>query len=78
MSFVCQRPLLAIALGAIGAPLAYLGAERGWHAVQFADPRWPPITGLAIGWALAMGLLAWAVRRLFPAPSENTDREKTA
>lgn len=78
MSFICERPSLAIALGVIGGPLSYLAAERGWHAVQFVEPRWQPIAWLAIGWALAMAVLAWAVRRLFPGLAASNNMEKPA
>ncbi|OZI29266.1 hypothetical protein CEG14_21845 [Bordetella genomosp. 1] len=58
------RPWLAAAFGAVGAPLAYLGAARGWRAVAIETPlAW---LGLAAGWALALGLLATVARRLQP------------
>jgi hypothetical protein len=47
----------AMLLGAIGAPLAYLGAARGWQAVQFAAPAWRAQLLLGLGWAAAMALL---------------------
>jgi hypothetical protein len=59
-----QRHLaLAALFGAIGGPLAYWGAARGWGAARFADPAWHGLLALAIGWALAMPLLAWLARR---------------
>lgn len=59
-----QRHLgLAALLGAVGGPLAYLGAARGWHAVQFAQPPWHGLLALAAGWAVAMSLLVWLARR---------------
>lgn len=63
----------AAALGAIGAPLAYLGAARGWGSVVFAEPAWPGLALLASGWALALPILAWSARRLTQAP-RNTAR----
>ncbi|GAB2590708.1 DUF2878 domain-containing protein [Dyella jejuensis] len=64
LAYLRDRPWLALALGAIGAPLAYLGAQRGWHAVVFAAPAWRGIGWIAASWALALPLLAWLARRL--------------
>lgn len=55
---------LAAVLGAAGAPLAYLGAARGWQAVSFAAPVWPAMLVLSIGWAIALTLLAHLARRM--------------
>lgn len=57
------RLWLAALLGAIGGPLAYLGASRGWQVVSFADPLWHGLAWLGIGWALATPTLAWLARR---------------
>lgn len=46
-----QRPLLAVAFGALGGPLAYWFAGHTWKAATFTEGPWPY---LAIG-------LAWAV-----------------
>lgn len=65
-----QRRLGAAALlGLAGAPLAYLGAARGWGAVAFAEPAWAGLAWLASGWALALPALAWLARRLAQAPA---------
>jgi hypothetical protein len=64
------RPLAAVLLGAIGAPLAYLAAARGFHAVRFPQPAWPAVMVLAAGWAAAM--LVWSLligRAAAPPPS---------
>lgn len=59
-----QRHLgLAALFGAIGGPLAYWGASRGWGVARFPDPAWHGLLALAVGWALAMPLLAWLARR---------------
>jgi hypothetical protein len=51
-----RRPGLAVALGAIGGPLAYLaGARLG--AAELASPAWQALAPLALAWALVMGLL---------------------
>lgn len=57
-----RRPLLAAALGAVGGPLAYLGAARGWEAVAFDAPAWRALLVLSMGWALAMPALARLAR----------------
>ncbi|MGH8032466.1 MAG: DUF2878 domain-containing protein [Luteimonas sp.] len=63
MRFLHGRRLLALLLGAIGGPLAYLGASHGWAAVVFTAPRWHAIAWLAVAWALAMPLLAGLAAR---------------
>jgi hypothetical protein len=63
LGYLHRRLLLAALFGAIGGPLAYLGAARGWGVVQFASPQWHSLLALAAGWALAMPLLAWLARR---------------
>ena len=54
---------LACAVGAIGGPLAYWGAARGWQAVQFEPPAWRATAALAAGWALALPALTAGARR---------------
>ena len=46
------RSPLAVALGAIGGPLAY-SAGQALGAVEFVEPPWPVLTVIAVGWALA-------------------------
>jgi hypothetical protein len=59
------RPWLAALLGAIGGPLAYLGAARGFDAVALEPAA---LAWLAPGWALALaGLSLLARRGLLPA-----------
>lgn len=62
-------PGVATLLGLIGAPLAYLGAARGWGSIAFAEPAWRGLALLAAGWALALPALAWLARRLVQAPT---------
>lgn len=50
------RPALATLLGAVGGPLAYLGAARA-HALQLTTPAWRGVLALSAGWALAMPAL---------------------
>ncbi len=63
MLFLRGRPWLAALLGAVGGPLAYLGAARGFEAVIFAIPAWRAICLLSIGWAMALALLAHLTQR---------------
>jgi hypothetical protein len=63
LAYLQMRLWLAALLGAIGGPLAYLGAARGWHVVTFADPVWHALLWLGMGWALATPALAWLARR---------------
>lgn len=63
MTFLRGRPLLAAAFGAIGGPLAYAGASRGFGAVTLADPAWTSMLWLAVGWGLAMSALAVVAQR---------------
>lgn len=58
LGYMHRRLWLAAVFGAIGGPLAYLGAARGWNVVQFSEPSWRGLLALAAGWALAMPLLA--------------------
>lgn len=66
MRFLLGRPFIALALGAIGGPLAYLGAARGWQAIDFAEPRWQALTLLALVWSLALPALVLLATRLQP------------
>jgi hypothetical protein len=66
MRWMQPRPWAAALLGAIGGPLAYLGAARGWSAVAFAPPQWPALLALAVMWLLAMPVLAGLARHWSP------------
>ena len=63
MTFLRGRPLVAAMFGAVGGPLAYLGAARGFDAVLFPSPAWPALFALAVGWAFAMSVLAVLAQR---------------
>jgi hypothetical protein len=57
------HPARAALLGALAAPLSYLGAARGWDAVAFAVPTWRTLLIVAACWAaLLAGLVALARR----------------
>ncbi len=59
---VLQRRLWLAALLGLIAPLAYISAARGWAAVQFPAPSWQGVAVLAVGWAIALPLLATCAR----------------
>lgn len=58
MSFVRGRPVVAALLGAIGAPMAYLAAARGWQAVLLPASSVLPVLWLGVTWGLALPLLS--------------------
>jgi hypothetical protein len=54
--YLHERPALAAILGALGGPLAYLGAARA-HALRLPGPAWRGLLALALGWAIVMPTL---------------------
>lgn len=63
LKYLQTRLWLAMLLGTVGGPLAYLAAAHSWQVVRFAQPKWPAVLWLAIGWGLATPLLAWLAAR---------------
>jgi hypothetical protein len=63
LAWLSGHPLWAAMFGALGGPLAYLSAARGFHAVRFVPPSYRAIAVLAAGWAVAMTVLFHIVRR---------------
>lgn len=61
LQWLLARPLAAVLFGAIGGPLAYWGAARGFDAVAFAAPAHATLA-LALGWAIAMALFVAVAR----------------
>jgi Protein of unknown function (DUF2878) len=60
LAYLKTHPLVASALGGIGAPLAYLAAAH-WGALTLPATQWPSLAVLAVVWALltpALGHLA--------------------
>ncbi|MGQ4660887.1 DUF2878 family protein [Lysobacter sp. F6437] len=57
MGFIRGRAGLAALLGAVGGPMAYLGAARGFGAVEFSVPVFNGLAALSVGWAIAMTVL---------------------
>lgn len=68
LGYLRGYPMIAMVLGAVGGPLAYAGAARGWQALVFEVPAWRGLAWLACGWALAMPLLAMLARRWTTTP----------
>ena len=62
LRYLSERRFMAMALGAVGAPLAYAGAARGWQAVQFVPPAWHAWLWLSLGWTVAMAALTYVAR----------------
>jgi hypothetical protein len=63
LAWLSGHPLWAALFGAIGGPIAYWSAARGFHAVRFVPPSYRAIATLAAGWSAAMTLLFYTVRR---------------
>ena len=61
---------------AVGGPLAYLGAARGFDALAFQPPAWPAIAILSLAWACALPLLLQAAHG--PASRRPQPKEATA
>lgn len=62
MRFLRDRPGIAAALGAVGAPLAYYAGER-MGALDLVSPA-PALAAIALGWAIAAPALLRVARRL--------------
>lgn len=69
--YLHDRPWLAAAFGAVGGPLAYLGAARGWHAVLLPLPEWPSLLALAVGWGIALPCLTGLARHWLASPAQS-------
>jgi hypothetical protein len=63
LAWLVRRPWLAALLGALGGPLAYVSAARGFAAVELAPPVVRDLGGLALGWGGALLLLAHLARQ---------------
>lgn len=62
MNFLQRHAGLPALFGLLLAPLAYLGAARGFGVVQFAAPAWQGLLVLGAGWSIALSLLCRAAR----------------
>lgn len=63
LKWLARFPGWAILFGALGGPLAYWSAARGFDAVRFVTPGYRAVVALAAGWAAAISLLFFLVRR---------------
>lgn len=72
--YLHERPWLAALFGAIGGPLAYLGAARGWNAAIFVAPIWQVLPWLALGWGIALPLLTSLARYWLRGATLSTTR----
>jgi hypothetical protein len=61
LRWLIRHPAMAIALGAIGGPLAY-GAGHSLGALSLADPLPLSLAAIALVWSVAMGLLSELAR----------------
>ena len=57
MAWFAAHPWIAAIFAAVGGPLAYVGAARGFAALAFPTPMGPTLAYLAIAWALALPVL---------------------
>lgn len=74
LAFIVDRPAIAAVLGAIGAPLAYLAAARGFGAIAFAETTWTGLVALGSAWALVMYLFGQFRRRFVQKMSAEIPR----
>ena len=71
LAWLRHRPLAAFAFGAIGGPLAYLAAARGFDAVAVTGPVAATWTVLSLAWGAAFAALmvvAWRASAPVPQP----------
>lgn len=57
MAWFAHRPRTTTLFAAIGGPMAYLGAARGFGALAFPDPAWPALIALSVAWAISLPVL---------------------
>lgn len=69
LRYLQKRLWVAGMFGFVGGPLAFWCASRGWSVVVFDAPQWRGLLALAVGWGVAMPLLADFARRELAAKS---------
>ena len=72
LRWLLSHSLLAALLGAIGGPMAYWGAARGFTAIEFLKPQ-IAVGVLAVGWAIAILILVRVGRRDLAIPSSHDE-----
>ena len=73
LAWITGRPLLALAFGAIGGPLAYWAGVR-LGAAGFGPDLGRALTQIGIGWVIAMAILLRLTARTAPHPAGATYR----
>ncbi|MBS0556406.1 MAG: DUF2878 domain-containing protein [Proteobacteria bacterium] len=68
LAYLRRNLPLAAVLGAIGAPLAYLAAARGWGALAISTRPAVALGALAIAWSILSPALFWLAARLSSPP----------
>ncbi|MBS0569576.1 MAG: DUF2878 domain-containing protein [Proteobacteria bacterium] len=63
LAYLKSHLFRAALLGAIGAPLAYLAAARGWGAIVFVASPSLALGALAVVWAIVSPALFWLAGR---------------
>jgi len=63
LAWLMRRPWLGALFGALGGPLAYASAARGFGAVELVPTAARALAGLALGWGAAIPALAYVARR---------------
>jgi hypothetical protein len=63
LAWLMRKPWLGALLGAVGGPLAYASAARGFAAVELTPPAARAFAGLALGWGAALSVLLYLARR---------------
>ncbi|RDZ28065.1 DUF2878 domain-containing protein [Lysobacter silvisoli] len=74
LAWFARRPWSATAFAGVGGPLAYLGAARGFGAVDFPDPAWPALAVLAAAWACALPVLLRIAVTPWPGAATHSTR----
>lgn len=62
--FLHGRPWTAACIGGLGAPMAYLAAASGWHAVRFPHGTLTALLPLGLSWAIALPAMLWLAARV--------------
>lgn len=78
LAYLQKRLWVAVLFGAIGGPVAYMSASRGFHVVTFVDPSWHGLFFLGLGWAVATPILAWLAGRWPSIDSLSTRQQEHA
>ncbi|MEO5596565.1 MAG: DUF2878 domain-containing protein [Lysobacteraceae bacterium] len=63
LAFLREHLAFASMVGAIGGPLAYLGAANGFHAIEFTAPLPLVLCGLGVVWAVMVPILVLLAER---------------